>query len=86
MSPSIPTDYEGLRRMGSEFLKAIPTLNADELDSGFACMGLAYLGCDFGASPMAEVHRTSSAPALMRLVARAVTQRQVELEHAEAAL
>lgn len=79
---TITTTYEGLRRMASEFMREAPTLDADGLDNGFKCLGLAYLGCEYGEGPMAEINRTAGAPAIMRLATKAVLARQVALERA----
>ncbi|MFK4706062.1 hypothetical protein ABIC83_002901 [Roseateles asaccharophilus] len=86
MSASITTDYEGFKRLASEFLQAAPTLDLAGLDNGHKCLNLAYLGCEFGNGPFAETNRMAGAPAIMRLATKAYLARELELEQAAAAL
>lgn len=37
-------DLEGFKKVTAEFCKAAPTADADELEAGFKCVGLHYLG------------------------------------------
>ena len=76
---AIQTDFEGLKRMSSEFVKAMPTLNLDELDNGMKCFGIAYLGCDFADDLMGRANREAGAPALFRLVSHLYMKRELEL-------
>ena len=41
------TDFDGLKRLGKEFLAALPTANIDEADAGLKCFQLAYLNGKF---------------------------------------
>lgn len=41
------TDFDGLKRLGKEFLDALPTSNIDEADNGLKCFQLAYLNGNF---------------------------------------
>lgn len=42
--PTIKTDWQGLKGIASELLKAMSTLNYEELQGGLNCFNLAYLG------------------------------------------
>lgn len=37
-------DLEGFKKIVADFCKAAPTADADQLEAGFKCMGLHYLG------------------------------------------
>jgi len=80
MSASIRTDFEGLKQMASEFHKALPTLNEDELENSWKCFGLAYMGCEFPDDLRGRTNRDASAPALLRIVSRDYLQRKLELD------
>lgn len=84
--PSIPGTYEGFRAICSEFLRAVATTSADELEAGVHCVGLAFLGIQWDESnPLDRIHRAAGAPALMRIVTKAVIERELALAqvHAE---
>jgi hypothetical protein len=58
-------NYETLRSVAGEFIKAIPTANADELEAGMSCFQLHYLGLE------TEVdHERSGATALFHIISR----------------
>lgn len=66
MSDPLKPSYEGLKRIAADFMQAIPDCKTiEELDNGWKCFGLAYLGCQY-ASKAEEV----MAPALFRFVAK----------------
>lgn len=46
MSGTITADYDELKRMAAEFVKAIPALDMDELDNGLKCFHLAWLNME----------------------------------------
>lgn len=78
--PSIPGTYEGFRAICSEFLRAIATTNADELEAGVHGVGLAYLSIQWDEdNPLDRIHRAAAAPALMRMVTKAVIEREMAL-------
>lgn len=41
---SIECTFEEFKRMAKEFREAAPTMNLEELDNAWKCLGLAYLG------------------------------------------
>lgn len=66
MSDPFKPNYEGLKRMAADFMKAIPSCQTiEELDNGWKCFGIAYLGCQYE-SKAEEV----MAPALFRFVCK----------------
>lgn len=72
---TIPCDIEQLKRMGKELIDALPTATLDELEAGWKCFGLAYLGCEY-TSPRDEIQ----AVALTKMLSRMVGMRTLELE------
>ena len=83
MTASIQSDFEGLKRMASEFHKALPTLNDDELENGMKCFSLAYLGCEFPNDVRGRANQDAGAPALLRIVSRKYLDRKLQLEAAQ---
>lgn len=41
---TVSCTWEEFKKMAKEFNDAAPTLNLDELDNAWKCLGLAYLG------------------------------------------
>lgn len=41
---TIETNLAGLKQMGKEFLVALPTATPEEIQAGWNCFALAYLG------------------------------------------
>lgn len=78
--PTIATDFAGLKRMAREFNDAMPTLDRDGLENGMKAFGLAYIGCEFPDNLIGQANREAGAPALFRIVQRAYTLRQIELD------
>lgn len=72
---SIPCTFQEFKTMSREFNKAAPTLNADELENAWKCLGLAYLG-------MTEDMWQSSAAVVLRMECRTYVKRAQELEKA----
>lgn len=60
---SIDCSFEDFKRMAKEFHVSAPTLNLDELDAAWKCLGLAYLG-------MREPMWERSAAIVLRMEAR----------------
>lgn len=84
--PSIPGSYEAFKALCAEFLRAADTADAEELESGAKCVGLAYLGIHWDdANPFHKIHRAAGAPALMRIVTRKVIERELVIEQADPA-
>lgn len=79
MSFTIQTDFEGVKKLASEFLKALPTLNLDELENGWKCFVLAYLGCEYPDDFIGQTNRHGCAPALYRIVSREHLNRWMRL-------
>lgn len=44
MTPTIECTNLEFRKMTKEFIDALPSLNKEELESGWHCIGVAYLG------------------------------------------
>lgn len=69
--------YNQLRQLAGEYLKSIretsPTL--EELDAGFKCLGLHYLGMH-----AAHGHERAGAAALMRIVTREYLKAELACE------
>lgn len=68
--PTIETDLPGLKRLGKELLDALPTANAEEVEAGWKCVSLAYLGVKL-ASKAEEVQ----AVALFKIISAKVLER-----------
>lgn len=77
---SIQSDFEGLKKIASEFHKALPTLNEEELENSWKCFGLAYLGCEFPDDVRGRANRDAGAPALLRIVSRDYLDRKLALD------
>lgn len=69
---SIECTWEEFKRMAKEFHDAAPTLNLDELDNAWKCLGLGYLG-------MSELMWQNSAVTLLNMEARVYMKREMEL-------
>lgn len=64
MSDPFAPSYEGLKRIAADFMQAIPDCQTiEELDNGWKCFGIAYLGCQYEN----EAERVM-APALFKFV------------------
>lgn len=79
MTPTIGCTYEQFRQMAGEFFRALPTANAEELDAGLKCLGLAYLGIQWGDSRLDEIHQEVGAPTILRLATGKAILRELEL-------
>ncbi len=75
MSLTIPGDINNLKALGRDLVLALPGATLEELDAGWKCYGLAYLGCEYK-SPSDEVQ----AVALTKMLSRMVGERMMELE------
>lgn len=75
MHPTIPCDIEQLKRMGKELIDALPTATLEELEAGWKCFGLAYVGCEC-TSARDEIQ----AVALTKMLSKMVGMRTLELE------
>jgi hypothetical protein len=73
---SVKVDFDGLKKLGKEFLDLLKTSTLEQADNGYKCFALAYLGCTF-ATPGEEVQ----AKYLMQIISREYLK--FELEHAE---
>lgn len=71
--------YDQFKQLSRDFFQAIPTASEESLHEGFKCLGLAYLGVEFGDHPAAPLHREVSAPAIMRLAVKKMLARELEL-------
>lgn len=69
---TIACTWEGFKRMAREFQDAAPTLDEDELDNAWKCLGLAFIG-------MNEPQWQSSAETLLGLEAKVHAARALEL-------
>ena len=66
MSDPLKPNYEGLKRIAADFMKAIPDCTTiEELDNGWKCFGIAYLGCKYE-----HEYERVMAPALLEFVMR----------------
>jgi hypothetical protein len=63
---SIHVDFDGLKRLGKEFLDALPGANVEEAEAGWKCFSLAWLNCRF-----ARAGEEIQALALLKIVSRA---------------
>jgi hypothetical protein len=68
---------EDFKRGAKEFLEALPTLNADELENGLKCFNLLYLTCD-----LSEKVNEIVAVGLVRFVHKRVFDREFDLNRA----
>lgn len=71
--PTIVTNLAGLKSMSKEFLDALPTATPEELDAGWNCFSLAYLGAELP-TRTEEVQAT----ALFNIVSKRMLARQQE--------
>lgn len=76
---TINTDWIGLKKIAAEFLRAAPTANADELDAGIKCFGIAWMNCRFADDFLGKIAQEAEHPALLRIVRRAYMQYRIPL-------
>ena len=69
---TISCTWEEFKHMAKEFREAAPTLNLDELDNAWKCLGLGYLG-------MSEEMWQTSAAILLQIEMRTYLQRETDL-------
>ena len=69
---SIECNWEEFKRMAKEFHEAAPTLNLEELDNAWKCLGLGYLG-------MYEPMWQNSAATLLKMEARTFAECEAAL-------
>lgn len=69
---TIQCTWEEFKRMALEFHQAAPTLNEDELENAWKCLGLGYLGMN---EPMWQ----NSAVILLQMELRRYNDRLLEL-------
>ena len=69
---TIECSWEELKRMAREFQDAAPTLDEDELDNAWKCLGLGYIGLN-------EPQWQSSAATLLKMEAKVYAARVLEL-------
>lgn len=62
---SIYVDFDGLKKLGKQFLDALPTANAEEAEAGWKCFVLAWLNCEYS-RPGEEIQ----GEALLRIMSR----------------
>lgn len=63
--PSIPGSYEAFKVLCAEFLRAADTADADELEAGAKCVGLAYAGILWDdENPFHKIHRAGGSACL----------------------
>lgn len=74
---TIVCTFEEFKKMAKEFREAAPTLNIEELDNAWKCLGLAYLG-------MTEEMWQISAAIVLQLEAKTFLKREAELEEMNA--
>ena len=67
------TDFDGLKRLGKEFLDALPTATIEEADAGLKCFQLAYLNGDFTENEQLQ------AAMLLKIISKKFIIREVEL-------
>lgn len=69
---TIECTFEEFKRMAKEFRDSAPTLDLEQLDNAWKCLGLAYLG-------MKEDAWMHSAASVLRMEAGTYIQRESEL-------
>ncbi len=69
---TIVCNWQEFKERSRDFFLAAPTLDLDELDNAFKCLGLSYLG-------MNEPMWINSAATVMRLAANKYMERELEL-------
>lgn len=70
---TLQVDFDGLKRLGKDFLDALPTANIEEADAGFKCFSLAYLNGNF------DKRDQHQAAILMQIISRKYVMREIEL-------
>lgn len=73
MTNELQCSFDQFKRMSKEFIDSAATLNEDELDNAWKCLGLGYLNMD-------EEMWRSSAVILLNMMTRVYLQRKSELE------
>lgn len=71
---TLSCNFAEFKQLGKQFCDAAKTANFEELEAGFKCIGLSYLGL----GDLTEVE-TVEAPVLMRILGRIYLNRQFEL-------
>ncbi len=69
---TIVCTWEEFKRMTKEFHEALPTLNLEELENAWKCLGLGYIG-------MSDESCKHSTAALIKMECRSYLQRMTEL-------
>ena len=69
---SVECTWQEFKNMAKEFREAVPTLDIDQLDNAWKCLGLAYLG-------LSEPMWQSSAAMLLNMEAKTYMRREHEL-------
>lgn len=72
---TIACTWEEFKKLAKEFHDSAPTLNFEELDNAWKCLGLAYLG-------MSDEMWRYSAASVLRIEASTYLKREQELEAA----
>jgi len=72
---SLSCTWEEFKRMAKEFREAAPTMNIDELDNAWKCLGLGYLN-------MSEPMWLRSAQIVLQMETRTYLQREHQLTEA----
>lgn len=72
---SLSCTWDEFKRMAKEFREAAPTMNIDELDNAWKCLGLGYLN-------MSEPVWQHSAAIVLKMEERTYLQRENELTEA----
>ncbi len=65
-------DLNGLKRLGKEFLDALPNATLEEADAGFKCFSLAYLNADF-----ANDLELNQAAILLQILSKKLIEKEV---------
>lgn len=76
---TIACTYDEFKQMAKEFFLAIPGADAEQMDAGIHCLGLAYLGIQWEEGLLADINREVSAPIIMRLATKYVLERELVL-------
>ena len=71
--------WQEFRMMSKEFFIAAKSANEEELEAGFKCLGLAYLGIQFDEGPFKKMQVEIEAPTIIRLAGKAKLDRELEL-------
>jgi len=70
---TIECTFEEFKRMAKEFQDSLPTLNKEELENAWKCIGLAYLG-------MSEDMWQTSAAYVIQFLSEKYVQRVFEMD------